>query len=145
MQKYSISQTASMLSLSKDTLRYYDKIGLVKPSRGENRYRFYTDLDLLLLQYIEVMKFTGLSLAQIGIIMRNTIEKTEDDKKATLNILKDKQLDLNRKIFLYQEAEKLLAQTIQSIDGMACPADMEQIDFMIKRIYDNLKENGATQ
>ena len=139
----SISQAARRLSLSKDTLRYYDKIGLLTPTRGENNYRFYTDFDLLLLQYIEVMKFVGLSLSQIGLIMRDTFEKTEEDKENTLEILKDKSVELKRKILLYQDVEQLIAQTIQSLSVMSCPADMERLDDMIKTLYANMVENGS--
>jgi len=141
-EKYSISQIAQILSLSKDTLRYYDKIGLLTPTRGENNYRFYTNMDLLLLQYIEVMKFVGLSLSQIGLILRDTFEKTEDDKKNTLEILKDKSTDLKRKILFYQEVEQLIAQTAQALSIMSCPADMERLDDMIKVLYANMIANS---
>lgn len=40
MKKYSIQQVSELLHMPKDTLRYYDKLELVSPSRGENRYRF---------------------------------------------------------------------------------------------------------
>ena len=145
MKNFSISQTACMLSLSKDTLRYYDKIGLVKPTRGTNRYRFYTDFDLLILQYVEVMKSIGLSLSQIGLILRNTVEKTEDDKRSTLGILKKKSSELNQKIRIYQEADKMLTQTIHSLENMDCPADMEQLDSMIKRIYTHMNECSSVE
>ena len=37
---FSIGQVSKMFNMSHDTLRYYDKIGLVKPSiRKENGYR----------------------------------------------------------------------------------------------------------
>lgn len=145
MEKFSISQTACMLSLSKDTLRYYDKIGLVKPTRGTNRYRFYTDFDLLILQYVEVMKFLGLSLSQIGIILRNTMEKTENDKINTLDILKNKTRELNQKIRIYQEADKLLTKTIHSLENMDCPTDMEQLDSMVKSIYTHMNESSSLE
>lgn len=135
MKKYSISQTAKLLSLPKDTLRYYDKIGLVKPTRGENNYRYYTDMDLLLLQYVEVMKSVGLSLSEIDIILHDTMEHTDENRINTLDILKNKHEKLERKIIFYQEAERLMSRTIQSLDVMSCPTDMKQVDEMIKALY----------
>ena len=91
------------------------------------------------------MKFTGLSLSQIGLIMRDTFEKTEEDKENTLEILKDKRVELIRKIQLYQDAEQLLAQTIQALSIMSCPADMERLDDMIRTLYTNMVENGSVE
>ncbi len=137
----SISQTAKILSLSKDTLRYYDKLGLVRPTRGENRYRFYTDMDVLLLKYVEVMKFAGLSLSQIGTVLYDVVEQTEENKFSTLGILKKKREELNRKILLYQEIEYLLDQVIQDLGPMSCPEDMIKVDDMINRIYTKLRSD----
>lgn len=53
-------QASELLHMPKDTLRYYDKLGLVSPSRGENLYRCYTEQDILDLQYIETMKYADL-------------------------------------------------------------------------------------
>jgi DNA-binding transcriptional MerR regulator len=65
MKQYSIRQASELLKMSKDTLRYYDKLGLVSPARGENRYRYYTEQDILYLQYIETFKYADFSLAEI--------------------------------------------------------------------------------
>ena len=35
MKQYTINQTAKLLCMPKDTLRYYDKIGLIQPVRGK--------------------------------------------------------------------------------------------------------------
>ncbi len=42
MKKYSIQQVSELLQISKDRLGYFDKLGLVTPTRGENRYRCNT-------------------------------------------------------------------------------------------------------
>ena len=40
--KLSIGEVARLFNISKDTLRYYDKIGILKPEvNKENGYRFY--------------------------------------------------------------------------------------------------------
>ena len=120
---------------AKDTLRYYDKIGLVKPQRGKNKYRYYTDMDLLLMQYVEVMKSAGLSLKEISAILHDTLKHTDESRKNVLDILKNRLKELRNKIRFYQEAELLMTRTIQSLNIMSCPNDMEQIDEMIKSLY----------
>ncbi|MBH1940569.1 MerR family transcriptional regulator [Mobilitalea sibirica] len=66
-QYYSIGQIASICSISIQTLRYYDKINLIKPSYVDrlSNYRYYTDADIKNLRIIIDMKDTGLSLEEI--------------------------------------------------------------------------------
>jgi len=62
-----IREFADLTKVTVRTLRYYDKIGLLKPSYlRENGYRVYTEKDLLRLQQIVTLKFMGFSLSQIA-------------------------------------------------------------------------------
>lgn len=139
LKEYTISQTAELLSISKDTLRYYDKIGLIKPLRGTNNYRFYNQTDILLLQYVEVMKYAGLSLTQIKSIMNDVDKKSEKSQRNTLNILSEKSSEIKQKILLYQNIERLLNHIIENLWTMSCPADMGLVDNMIKAIYESIQ------
>ena len=50
---FTIGQVTKMYHVRHDTLRYYDKIGLLKPTlKKENGYRYYTIRDLELLEFI---------------------------------------------------------------------------------------------
>lgn len=44
--KYLIGDVADLIGLSRDTLRYYEKRGILSSRRGENGYRYYTDQDI---------------------------------------------------------------------------------------------------
>lgn len=145
MKKYTISQMAQLLSTSKDTLRYYDKIGLIKPIRGTNKYRYYTQTDLLIFQYIEVMKYAGLSLSQISAIMNDVEKKSERNQMNTLHILHKKKEEIKRKILLYQNIEYLLHHVTKKLENMVCPADMEQVDSMIQAIYESIRQNKLSE
>ena len=71
-------------ALHERTLRYYDKIGLLKPKKNdENSYRLYTDEDFVLLQKILVFKSLGFSLDEIRFLIHdnNEIEKSFDVQK----------------------------------------------------------------
>jgi DNA-binding transcriptional MerR regulator len=63
---YRIGQFAQKASVSLRTLRFYDKVGLLRPSgHTEAGYRLYTDADLFRLQQILALKFLGFSLEEI--------------------------------------------------------------------------------
>lgn len=66
MNSYSTGQFAKLANVTERTIRYYDKIGLLKPSFVmENGYRKYTKSDLLKLQKILSLKHMGFSLEEI--------------------------------------------------------------------------------
>ena len=62
---------AKIANISLRTLRYYDKIGLLKPSQiAPNGYRQYNEEDLIRLQKILLLKKLGFSLEEIEEIGR---------------------------------------------------------------------------
>ncbi|MEK3889445.1 MerR family transcriptional regulator [Bacillus sp. FSL K6-3431] len=62
---YSIQEISRILGMTKDTLRYYDRIGLVSPAREDNRYRRYSKNDLIDLMNIQIMQYADFSLEEI--------------------------------------------------------------------------------
>ncbi len=99
MNYYKTGQFARLANVSERTIRYYDKIGLLKPSFVmENGYRKYSDLDLLKLQKILSLKHLGFSIEEIfPMVMDNTNLKESfelqidliEDKISHLQSLKD--------------------------------------------------------
>ncbi|MFD1900102.1 MerR family transcriptional regulator [Enterococcus termitis] len=43
---YTISEFAKAIGISEHTLRYYEKEGLIEPSRNEHNYRIYDEADI---------------------------------------------------------------------------------------------------
>ncbi len=74
-----ISEFASVGDVTVRTLRYYDKINLLKPSDyTEGGHRLYTKDDLYVLQQIQSFKHLGFSLGEIqNIILQRDIETKE--------------------------------------------------------------------
>ena len=77
MRFHSTGEVAKMLNISVRTLRYYDQIELMSPSKKDgNGKRFYTDEDLLVLRKITILKTLNLSLNNIGkILSKVTVEQ----------------------------------------------------------------------
>lgn len=60
---YSIAQAATRSGLSIDTLRYYERIGLVEPpARDAGGRRTYTDQDLAWLYFLTKLRTTGMPI-----------------------------------------------------------------------------------
>jgi DNA-binding transcriptional MerR regulator len=63
---FKIEDVAIKTGLTKRTLRYYEDIELVKPSRTEAGYRLYTEEDIKLVEKIKDLRTTlGFSLGEV--------------------------------------------------------------------------------
>lgn len=68
--EYTIQEVAHAASTSSRTLRHYDSVGLLSPSRtGANGYRFYDDRALVRLQRILLLRELGLGLDAIATVL----------------------------------------------------------------------------
>jgi MerR family transcriptional regulator, copper efflux regulator len=65
-----ISQLAKVIKVSTDTVRYYEKQGLISaPERRVNGYRSYNDSHVALIRFVRGAQALGFSLAEIRAIM----------------------------------------------------------------------------
>ena len=62
---FTISQFAERLGISADTLRYYEKEGLLAPQRNASGYRVYSGRDEAWFGFVKRLKDTGMPMAQI--------------------------------------------------------------------------------
>lgn len=90
MNYYKTGKFARLANVSERTIRYYDKIGLLKPSFVmENGYRQYSDLDLLKLQKILSLKHLGFSIEEIfPMVMDNT--NLKESFELQIDLIEDK-------------------------------------------------------
>ena len=66
---YIISVAAELAGVHPQTLRIYERKGLIEPSRTEGRSRRYSDRDIALLQRIQELTNEGVSLAGVSKIL----------------------------------------------------------------------------
>jgi len=92
-EKFLIGELAKIYNISTDTLRHYDKIGLLKPEQdGSNGYRYYDISSMFKLSRILFLKNLDISLKEIQEYMSN---KNTD---RLLNMLNKKNNELDFKI-----------------------------------------------
>jgi MerR family transcriptional regulator, thiopeptide resistance regulator len=108
--EWSIQEIARLVGTTSRTLRHYDDIGLLTPSRiGSNGYRYYDQAALVRLQRILLLRELGLGLPAIA----EVLEGQRDTSKALMMHLK----------WLRQEQQRLARQiasvetTIRKMEG----------------------------
>lgn len=104
---YIISVVSRVLQMHPQTLRKYERAGLVRPSRTDGMLRLYSDEDLARLRLIKhLVDEVGLNVAGVGIVLRlvdslETIEQLAGREGATrthaeaLRVLRELGLGLN--------------------------------------------------
>ncbi len=76
--RYVISVAARILSVQTHTLRYYEKIGIIEPSRSRGNIRLYSERDIARLRQVKtLMDDLGVNLAGIEVILRMAQRITE--------------------------------------------------------------------
>ena len=82
MEKYfSVGEAAKAAHTTSETLRHYDRIGLVKPSRKDEwtNYRYYTEQDIVRLNTVRALQTMGLPLREIKKVLEyDDLEKIID-------------------------------------------------------------------
>lgn len=82
MKKYfSIGEAAKAVHTTSETLRHYDRIGLVKPSKKDEwtNYRYYTEQDIVRLNTVRALQLMDLPLQEIKKVLEyDDLEKIVD-------------------------------------------------------------------
>lgn len=104
-----IGKLARRFELSRSTLLYYDRIGLLKPSgRTPANYRVYTPGDLRRLEKIRLFRQAGLDL--------KTIAATLSASKSALADVLEQQVDrLNQKIQDLRRQQHLIVSLLKDL------------------------------
>ncbi|WP_448587858.1 heat shock protein transcriptional repressor HspR [Thermocrinis sp.] len=120
-KKYTISVVAEMYNIHPQTLRLYEKEGLIKPYRSRGRTRYYTEEDLKRLELVLTLsRELGVNLAGIEIIMkmREQMEEMEKQIQKLLEIIQSSMVGEGREdVKSIVLASKNLVARIQDIIG----------------------------
>ena len=85
---YVISIAARMIRVHAQTLRYYERVGLVAPSRSEGKRRLYSPKDIEKLRRIKALTDDmGINLAGVEVVLRlmERLTQVEEEKNRLLD------------------------------------------------------------
>ena len=110
MGKYfSVGQAAKAVHTTSETLRHYDRIGLVKPSKKDEwtNYRYYTEQDIVRLNTVRALQLMDLSLQEIKKVLEY------DDLEKIVDFLAQAEVKADEKIaaLQYSKSKIQLAKT----------------------------------
>ena len=141
---YSIQEVSRKLGIPKDTLRYYDRIGIISPSRDDNRYRKYSRDDLIDLMNIQIMQYADFSLDEIkekfiGIRKMENIDSAYCEDVASF--LDAKKAETRMKITHLEKVSQLLDMAAETLRDFNQESDQRLAEF-VRELYKDIRENG---
>lgn len=111
MKLYSISQLARAFGLSRSTLLYYDRIGLLKaPQRTAAGYRQYTEREYCRLERICLFRGAGLPLADVQKLL-------SIDAAPSAKILEKRLRDLEDQVINLRGQQQIITSMLKTITG----------------------------
>jgi DNA-binding transcriptional MerR regulator len=106
--RLTISTLARASGLSRSTLLYYDRLGLLRPEhRSAANYRLYSEADAKRLERICLHRQMGISLKEIGRLLRDSRTNT------TVEILQRRLRSLDREIADLRRQHRCIVQILK--------------------------------
>ena len=137
--KYSIRKLSELAGVSARTLRYYDEIGLLKPSEiSEAGYRYYGERELALLQQILFYRERGFDLKQIRKILYQ-------DDFDIMRALKEHLRELEEQKAHVESLIRTVEQTIRSMKGECEMSDKEKFQAFKERVVKGNEERYGAE
>ena len=138
---YRIGEVSRITGISRDTLHFYDKIGLLTPEYvgPENRYRYYSRKNLWELDIITICRSLDLPLERIREIL-----SLRDNGKIAGILMAYRQEALRRRDYYDRVAADIqwYHDEIGRLDGWHCPEGVRLETFPARTVVTGAKKRG---
>lgn len=114
MRKLAIGEMARICNVSIQTLRYYDKINLIKPAgrNPENNYRYYLIAQVFQVNIVKYLRYSGFSIDRI----RKSLNLRNDDLAGFLAM---QQTNIDDQIHQLNNSRQLISGQIEQLNELA--------------------------
>ena len=107
-----IAKVSEQFDISSDTLRYYERIGLLPPvNRNDSGIRDFTELDLKRVEFVKCMRRAGLPI-EVLIEYYGLVEQGDETIEARKEILKEQRAQIVSRMEEMQKTLDLLDHKI---------------------------------
>jgi MerR family Zn(II)-responsive transcriptional regulator of zntA len=115
-----IGELATQAKVSRDTLRFYEKHGLIKPSnRSDAGYRLYSDSDIHRISFILSAKEVGFTLNEIHQLLELEVTKDQKSCEEVKQFVDAKITIVNQRLTEIKRIKK----SLQTLSNACCGGD----------------------
>ena len=120
-----ISKVSGRYGISSDTLRYYERIGLIPPvNRNKNGIRDYNEIDLKRVEFIKCMRSAGLPIEAL-IKYCGLVQQGDQTIEARKTILKEQREQLVGKMEDIQKTLDLVDHKLEVYENIVLEKEKE--------------------
>lgn len=128
---YTAKEAAQKLGITKDTLLYYEKEGLLPPiKRDQSNRRVYSESDIEWVFLIRCLRDTDMSICKIKQYIALLKKNPENSMQERRRILAEHAVSLKERIKIYQNFLRLMEKKIDYYDKALSSEHPEQIACM---------------
>jgi DNA-binding transcriptional MerR regulator len=121
---YKTGELSKIYNLGRDSLKYYEKLGLLNPGRDTNSYRMYTIKDICNLNLIKELRSLNFSMQRIKEYLENRNVNT------TKNMLNEEIQLINEKLEELIAHKECLSKRLSSINNTVDHANFNRIELL---------------
>lgn len=139
--QFTIGKLARAAHVKVDTVRYYERIGLLPaPVRSESGYRLYGPPELRQLRFIRGAQALGFSLDEIGALLE--VVNTDGDRAHVRSLAVARLTDLDRELAVLLARRDRLQALVQACAGHGSVAECPIIDAVVSPDGDLHEQSG---
>nr|WP_312579075.1 MerR family transcriptional regulator [Sedimentibacter sp.] len=121
---YKIHEISNLYNIGKDSLRYYEGLGILSPERDSNGYRLYSIQDIWKLNIIKDLRNLNFPMEKIKDYLENKTVKN------TLDILNEEIVIINQKLEQLKIQKSMISSRIKSLKEDAMDMKLEEINIV---------------
>lgn len=132
-------EVVALMNISQDTLRYYEKVGVIPPvNRDENGYRIYNDSDLNWIYLVKNLRNAGVSIELLIEFCRLAqLPKNENIQAQQKQILNKQLEELNENLKTIHDVRDLLQYKIDNYDNHIAKINAsDNYDDNVERLWE---------
>ena len=133
---YKIGEISEMYDMSRDSLMYYEKLGILEPIRDDNGYRLYSISDIWRLNLIKELKSLGFYFKMIKEYLEHR------DLDSTNKLLRDGITLLDDQILKLLKQKENMRKRMESIEKISKNSNLNSIELSYLKRRKGLILNG---
>ena len=125
---YRVAEFAKLTGVTVRALQHYDRVGLLTPKRTDSGHRIYAESDRRRVRHILALRAVGMSLQQIGVLLKESASELPDAFHAQRTRLEQSRAGIEEALRVLRQLETPKGEAAESmLDRLAAAVEMQDV------------------
>jgi DNA-binding transcriptional MerR regulator len=125
---YRVGEFAALIGVTVRALQHYDRLGLLTPQRTDSGHRIYAESDQRRVRHILALRAVGMSLQQIGVLLKGSASDLPDVFRAQRTRLEQSRAGIEEALRVLRQLETPEREAGESLlDRLAAVVEMQDV------------------